>query len=143
MPSALARFSTCRQTGAGKRIERGTVGPVSVPLRGRPGATWNRPSAAMRAAYGLGRSLTLVKSNSGISRSDAAEGSLILRAFFIASPLVSGRPPSADEPDRVLVDLHVNHEQQAAAVRLPEQNQPFWLLDILCDACERVIEHGF
>jgi hypothetical protein len=56
---------------------------------------------------------------------------------------VSGRPPSADEPDRVLVDLHVNHEQQAAAVRLPEQNQPFWLLDILCDACERVIEHGF
>jgi hypothetical protein len=26
---------------------------------------------------------------------------------------------------------------------LPEQNQPFWLLDILCDACERVVEHGF
>jgi len=56
---------------------------------------------------------------------------------------VSGRPPSADEPDRVLVDLRVNHEQQAAAVRLPEQNQPFWVLGILCDACERVIEHGF
>src|SRR5258708_36390867 len=31
IPSALARFSRCLQTLAGKRTERGTVGPVSVP----------------------------------------------------------------------------------------------------------------
>ena len=108
MPCALARFSTCRQTGAGKRIERGTVGPVSVPFRGRPGAMWKRPSAAMRAAYGLRRSLTFVKSNSGISRSDAADGSAILRAFFIASPLVPGGQTSADEAHSVPIDLDVH-----------------------------------
>ncbi|TMB11512.1 MAG: hypothetical protein E6J65_26820 [Deltaproteobacteria bacterium] len=32
MPSALARVSRCLQTLAGKRTERGTVGPVSCPF---------------------------------------------------------------------------------------------------------------
>src|SRR5437588_11550408 len=96
----------------------------------------------MRAAYGLRRSLTLVKSNSGISRSDAADGSTILRAFFIASPLVPGSQTSADEPHCVLTDLDVHDKQQAAALRLPEQNQPFRVCFILRNAREWVIEHG-
>ena len=51
MPSALARFSRCLQTLAGKRTERGTVGPVSVPFLGLPRPTWMEiPSAAIRRA---------------------------------------------------------------------------------------------
>src|SRR5439155_4161930 len=40
MPSALARLSRCFQTLAGKRTERGMVGPVSVPFLGLPRPEW-------------------------------------------------------------------------------------------------------
>ncbi len=39
IPSALAFASSCFQIRAGKRTDRGTVGPVSVPFRGRPRPT--------------------------------------------------------------------------------------------------------
>ena len=55
-PSALARLSRCLQTLAGKRTDRGTVGPVSVPFLGLPGpALIEIPSFAILAAYGLRR----------------------------------------------------------------------------------------
>src|SRR5712691_7044973 len=62
MPSALARLSRCLQTLAGKRTERGTVGPVSVPFLGLPRPAWMEiPAAATRRAYGLRRILALSK----------------------------------------------------------------------------------
>ena len=50
MPWALARVSSRSQTGAGNLMDRGSVGPVSVPFLGLPGRTWTMPSAATRAA---------------------------------------------------------------------------------------------
>ena len=47
-PFDFARTSSCFQTGAGNRIDLGTVGPVSVPILGRALRTWTIPSAAMR-----------------------------------------------------------------------------------------------
>jgi hypothetical protein len=58
-PFDLARTSSCFQTGTGNRIDLGTVGPVSVPILGRPLRTWTIPSAATRAAYGLRRTLAV------------------------------------------------------------------------------------
>ena len=54
MPSALARFSRCFQTPAGKRTERGTVGPISVPFLRLPRPTWMEiPSAQARGLRGV------------------------------------------------------------------------------------------
>src|SRR5205823_11466330 len=51
MPSALARLSRCFQTLAGKRTERGMVGPVSVPFLGLPRPEWMEiPARAIRSA---------------------------------------------------------------------------------------------
>jgi len=133
MPSALARFSSCRQTGAGKRIERGTVGPVSVPLRGRPGATWNRPPARC-ARVRIGAQLDLGEVQLWHFAERCGRGSLILRGLLHSVSSRVWSPPSADEPDRVLVDLHVNHEQQPRRFDCPSKISRSGLLDILCDA---------
>ena len=88
MPSAFARLSRCFHTLAGKRTERGTVGPVSLPFRGLPRPAWMEiPPAAMRSAYGLRRTLALSRFTSGISRSDARDGSrgFLPVAFFIGA----------------------------------------------------------
>ena len=56
--------------------------PTSSSFLGRPRPICTtRPSLATRAAYGLRRILDLEKSTSGISRSDAADGSRWLRVF--------------------------------------------------------------
>ena len=89
MPSALARVSRCLQTLAGRRTERGTVGPVSVPFLGLPRPTWMEiPSAAIRRAYGLRRTLAWSKFTSGISRNDARDGhrSQSLRPTTLRNP---------------------------------------------------------
>src|SRR6266540_552658 len=113
MPFAFASFSRRFQTGAGNRIDRGIVGPVSSPFRGRPRPKWMPPSAAMRAAYGLRRTVAERKSTSGISRSEVLDGSLCLRAFLIVFPLVRSGSPRTDDLDRVLVDLCVHGDQDA------------------------------
>src|SRR5512142_1084655 len=113
MPSALARFSSCFQTGAGNRIDFGMVGPVSSPFRGRPRPTWTIPSAAIRSAYGLGRTLADAKSTSGISRRDARLGSRCLRAFFIVPSLMRRRAACADDPDLVLIDVRVDRQKNS------------------------------
>src|SRR5713226_8861974 len=102
MPSALARFSRCFQTLAGKRTERGMVGPVSVPFLGLPLRGWMEiPSAAMRSAYGLRRILAFSEFTSGISRSDARDGSrsFLPIAFFIALTLMGRSTSRADDAD--------------------------------------------
>lgn len=53
-PWDFAFASSSSQSFAGKRTDRGTVGPVSFPLAGRPRPTWI-PSTAMRAACGFRR----------------------------------------------------------------------------------------
>jgi hypothetical protein len=116
----LARTSSCFQTGAGNRIDLGTVGPVSVPFLGRPLRTWTIPSVATRAAYGLRRTLAVPKSTSGISRKEALDGSLGLLAFFISSPLVRGGAARADDPDRRVVELGVDHTQSLLGTALRE-----------------------
>jgi len=99
MPSALARFSRCLQTLAGKRTERRTVGPVSVPFLGLPRPTWMEiPSAAIRRAYGLRRTLAWSKFTSGISRNDARDGhrSQSLRPTNPSQSLQGGQQDLAD-----------------------------------------------
>jgi hypothetical protein len=59
----LSRAASSFQNGAGKQIESGSVGPVSVPLFGLPGLTW-MPSEAARAAYGPRAGLTHLGSGS-------------------------------------------------------------------------------
>src|SRR3989442_424627 len=124
-PFALARFSRCLQTLAGKRTERGTVGPVSVPFLGLPRPTWMEiPSFAIRSAYGLRRTLALSKSTSGISRSDARVGSrdFLLDAFFIAFPLMGCSAPRADNADHVLGLLDEDNEQNTSLLGLTDQD---------------------
>src|SRR5438874_962439 len=114
MPSALARFSRCLQTLAGKRTERGTVGPVSVPFLGLPRPTWiDIPSAAIRRAYGLRRTLALSKVTSGILRRDARDGprSFLPVAFFIALPLAGRDASRADDAYRFVGLLDEDSEQ--------------------------------
>src|SRR5437588_11809953 len=58
MPSAFARLSRCFHTLAGKRTERGTVGPVSVASRGLPRPAWMElPSAGILSGYGVRRTV--------------------------------------------------------------------------------------
>ena len=74
IPLASAFDSSCFQSCAGKRTDRGTVGPVSVPFLGRPRPTWTMPSSVTRVAYGFLRTRARSKSTSGISRRDAFDG---------------------------------------------------------------------
>src|SRR5713226_5957330 len=125
MPSALARLSRCLQTLAGKRTERGRVGPDSVPFLGLPLPTWMEiPSAAMRSAYGLRRTLALSKFTSGISRSDARDGSrgFLPVAFFIAFPLLGCSASRADDAERVLGLLDEDNEQNTSLLGLTDQD---------------------
>ena len=101
----FARASTRAQMLSGKRTERGWVLPTSRSFLGRPRPTCTtRPSAAMRAAYGLGRSFVVLKSISGIACKEAFEGSGGLRAcaFFVTAAFVLRREARADEADFVL-----------------------------------------
>src|SRR3954467_8076182 len=144
MPSAFARLSRCFHTLAGKRTERGTVGPVSVPFRGLPRPAWMEiPSAAMRSAYGLRRTLPLSKFTSGISRSAARDGSrgFLPVAFFIALPLMRCSAPCADDADQVLTRLDEDRDQNASFLRLTHQNRPLRVHCILQHRREGVREH--
>src|SRR5438132_10927007 len=143
IPSALARFSRCRQTLAGKRTERGTVGPVSVPFLGLPRPTWMEiPSAAIRRAYGLRRTLALSRFTSGISRSDARDGprSFLPVAFFIALPLAGRSASRADAADCVLGLLEEDNEQNTSLPGLTGQSRARWAQCISQEPRERVRE---
>jgi len=82
-PLDLARAASPLQTGMGSQIDLGMVAPASVPFLGLRRRTWTIPSAATRAAYGL-RPTVAAESNPGISRREALEGSLGVRAFFMS-----------------------------------------------------------
>jgi hypothetical protein len=103
-----------------RKSDRAQVDPISVPFLGRPLRTWTIPSAATRAAYGLRRTLAVPKSTSGMSRKEALDGSLCLRAFFISSPLVRGGSARADDSDRRVVELGVDHQQGPLPLRHPQ-----------------------
>src|SRR5206468_1212106 len=113
---ARATPSTCFRTTSEKRADRGRVPPTSSSFLGRPRPIWTtRPSLATRAAYGLRRILDLEKSTSGISRSDAADGSRWLHvfAFFISPPFMPGRAPRADDADFLRMPLDEDGHQDA------------------------------
>ena len=125
-PFAFARLSKCLQTLAGKRTDRGTVGPVSVPFLGLPRPAWMEiPSFAIRSAYGLRRTLALSKSTSGISRSDARVGSraFLPVAFFMAFPLMGCSASRADDADQVLGLLDEDNEQNTSLLGLTDQDR--------------------
>src|SRR6266849_2678330 len=124
MPCALARFSRCLQTLDGKRTERGTVGPVSVPFFGLPRPAWMKiPSFAIRSAYGLRRTLALSKSTSGISPSDTRVGSrgFLPVAFFTAFPLMGCSASRAYDAERVFGFLDEAAQQDTSLLGLTDQ----------------------
>src|SRR5690348_3398417 len=101
------------------------------------------PSDAMRTAYGLWRTFPLSKFTSGISRSDARDGSrgFLPVAFFIAFPLVRCRAPRADDSNRVLSHLAENRDENAPLLRLAHQKPPLRVDGVLQHCRERVSEH--
>ena len=145
MPCALARFSRCLQTLAGKRTERGTVGPVSVPFFGLPRPAWMEiPSFAIRSAYGLRRTFALSKSTSGISWSETRVGSrgFLPVAFFIAFPLMGCSASRADDAERVLGLLDEDNEQNTSLLGLTDQDCALRGKCVLQHRSERVREDG-
>jgi len=64
-----------------------------------------------------------VNSISGISRSDALDGSLccFLTPFFIAFPFMRRRSPGANDPDFLVGFVDENYQKQPAFDRLADQ----------------------
>src|SRR6185295_12187031 len=83
---------------------------------------------------------TLVKSISGISRSDAGDGPMpVLEvAFFIFSPFCPRGPACADDPDRVAILDGEHGEDQPGRPRLPDQDETLGMLLVLHDHGERI-----
>src|SRR5438105_15851324 len=97
----------------------------------------------MRSAYGLRRSLVLSKFISGISRSDARDGSraFLPTAFFIAFPLMGRSASRADDVNRVLGLLDEDNEQNTPLLGLTDQNRALRVQCVLHHRRERVSEH--
>src|SRR5207237_8378422 len=96
------------RTPSGKGTDRGRVPPTSMIFIGRPRPTWTTmASPTMRAAYGFRRTRARSNFTSGISRSDALDGSrsLPLFATAITPPLAPRCPTGADDADFVFVDF--------------------------------------
>src|ERR1700737_78223 len=101
------------------------------------------PSRAIRSAYGLRRTFALPKFTSGISRSEARDGSrcFLPLTFFIALPLMRCGAPCADDAGRILGFLDEDHEQNASLVRLTDKNRSLGVQRVLDHRRERVGEH--
>jgi hypothetical protein len=102
------------------------------------------PSAAIRAAYGFRRTFAFLKSISGISRSEAREGSRCfdLALVFIPSPFVTSSAPSAYDAERVpfWVNFDVNGHQEARADGFAYQYETTSVSTVVENECERISE---
>jgi len=110
----FAHRSRSRHIASENRIDRGDDPSGSTPFLGRPRCARSSALALRSPTAPRPSTCAFVKSISGISRSDAALGSLTrffrLLVFFIALSFGFRCPSGCNNPEHVLSTLDADHE---------------------------------